>query len=149
MNKKILLASPVIVLAMLAGCDRDGTTDTSDTTNTSTRDTTRQPADTTHREPDNTGVNARDRDSSPATQPTAGQQSQSRSDVDLAAEIRRKVTDTQMSINAQNAKIIVNGGKVTLRGPVKTQDEKDTIARFAAEVVGAGNVDNQLEVETN
>lgn len=121
--------------AVVAGCDGDNSTATT--------------ADGRRTEPDNTAVNKRDRDSSPSTQPTAGQQSQTRSDVDLAAEIRRKVTDTKMSINAQNAKIIVNGGKVTLRGPVKTQDEKDTVARFAAEVVGAGNVDNQLEVETN
>lgn len=120
--------------AVVAGCDGDNSAATS--------------ADGRRTEPDNTAVNKRDRDSSSSTQPTAGQQSQTRSDVDLAAEIRRKVTDTKMSINAQNAKIIVNAGKVTLRGPVKTQDEKDTVARLAADVVGAANVDNQLEVET-
>ncbi|MBC7782579.1 MAG: BON domain-containing protein, partial [Burkholderiales bacterium] len=40
-------------------------------------------------------------------------------------------------------------GKVTLRGPVKTQSEKDQVAGIANEVAGATNVDNQLEVEQN
>ena len=37
-----------------------------------------------------------------------------------------------MSVNARNAKIITADGKVTLRGPVESQQERDTIARIAA-----------------
>lgn len=126
------LFSIVVAAAVVGGCDRgDAPTAT--------------PADD-RVDRDNTAVNTRDRD---ATTRTADQQGQSRSDVDIAAEIRRKVVDTKMSVNAQNAKIIVNGGSVLLRGPVKSQEEKDAVGRLAAEVVGAGNVDNQLEVEVN
>ena len=52
-----------------------------------------------------------------------------------------------MSVNAQNVKIITQSGKVTLRGPVKTEEEKAQIAKMAEEVAGPGNVDNQLEVQ--
>src|SRR5687768_2084298 len=95
---------------------------------------------------DNTAVNERDRASDAKT---AGTQGQGKSDVELTAEIRSKVTDTKMSVNAQNSKIVTQNGKVTLRGPVKSQEEKDAIGRIATEVAGAGNVDNQLEIESN
>lgn len=97
-------------------------------------------------DPTNTGVNQRDR--APNT-PTADQQSQSGGNVDMAAEIRRRLTDTQMSVNAQNIKIMTEGGRVTLRGPVQTQEEKDAIGRIAEQVAGPGKVDNQLEVARN
>ena len=51
-----------------------------------------------------------------------------------------------MSVDAQNAKVVVQGGKVTLRGPVKSQEEKEAVGKIATDVAGAGNVDNQLEV---
>jgi hyperosmotically inducible protein len=47
----------------------------------------------------------------------------------------------------QNVKIITQDGKVTLRGPVKSADEKTQIEKLAHEVAGAANVDNQLEVQ--
>jgi len=94
---------------------------------------------------DNTGVNVRDRDTETKT-PT--DQKENKDDIKIAADIRSKVTDTKMSTNAQNVKIIVQNGKVTLRGPVKSQEEKDNVNRIAREVAGDGNVDNQLEVET-
>jgi hypothetical protein len=95
--------------------------------------------------PDNSGVNVRDR--APDAK-TAGAAGQTKSDVQLAADIRKGIMDTKMSMNAQNSKIVVQSGKVTLRGPVKTQEEKDAIGRIAIDVAGAANVDNQLEVES-
>ena len=95
--------------------------------------------------PDNSGVNVRDR--APDAK-TAGAAGQAKSDVQLAADIRKGIMDTQMSMNAKNSKIVVQSGKVTLRGPVKTQEEKDAIGRIAIDVAGAANVDNQLEVES-
>ena len=50
-------------------------------------------------------------------------------------------------VNAQNVKIITQSGKVTLRGPVKSEEEKAQIAKMAEEVACPGNVDNQLEVQ--
>jgi hypothetical protein len=95
--------------------------------------------------PDNSGVNVRDR--APDAK-TAGAAGQTKSDVQLAADIRKGIMDTKMSMNAKNSKIVVQSGKVTLRGPVKTQEEKDAIGRIAIDVAGAANVDNQLEVES-
>jgi osmotically-inducible protein OsmY len=100
---------------------------------------------TTGPAPDNSGVNVRDR--APDAK-TAGAAGQTKSDVQLAADIRKGIMDTKMSMNAKNSKIVVQSGKVTLRGPVKTQEEKDAIGRIAIDVAGAANVDNQLEVES-
>ena len=51
-----------------------------------------------------------------------------------------------MSSDAHNVKIITQDGKVTLRGPVATEDEKKKIDEIAADVAGAEKVDSQLEV---
>lgn len=93
---------------------------------------------------DNTAVNARDR-SSAATTPF--DQKENQSDIDITAKIRSQVVGTDMSLNAQNVKIMTKDGNVTLRGPVATADEKLKIGRLANEVAGTQNVDNQLEVQ--
>jgi hyperosmotically inducible periplasmic protein len=49
-------------------------------------------------------------------------------------------------MDARNAKIIAADGKVTLRGPVKSLQERETLERIARDAAGADNVDNQLEV---
>jgi hyperosmotically inducible periplasmic protein len=101
-------------------------------------------SDTTVTQRDNTGVNVRDR-SDAAKTPI--DQNENQKDIDVTANIRKRVVDTQMSINAQNVKIITQDGKVTLRGPVKSDDEKSQIEKLAHEVAGPENVDNQLEVQ--
>lgn len=133
---KRLLLVPALCATMLAACDNQ-----TQTAPPAPRTTTDAPRDI-----DNTGVNTRDRAESAVTADQAGQQ---RPDVELAAEIRQRVTDTEMSVNAQNCKIIVDNGRVTLRGPVKNQLEKDTIGRMAESVAGPGNVINELEIESN
>lgn len=95
---------------------------------------------------DNTGVNTRDRD--PAAK-TPIDQNENKDDVRITADIRKRVVDTKMSVDAQNAKIITQDGHVTLRGPVKTDEERQTIEELATEVAGAGNVTNELEVSKN
>lgn len=92
----------------------------------------------------NTGINARDRDRETKT---PIDQNETTADVKITADIRKQVVDTKMSINAQNVKIITQDGKVTLRGPVKTADEKARIEEIAFRVAGKTNVDNQIEVE--
>ena len=93
---------------------------------------------------DNTAVNERDRS---GTTKTPLDQHENKHDVEITAKIRKRVVDTKMSSNAHNSKIITEDGKVTLRGPVANAEEKDEIAKIATDVAGAGNVDNQLEVQ--
>lgn len=96
------------------------------------------------KEPDNSGVNARDRD---ANAKTPLDQNENQADVEITASIRRQIRDKKMSVNADNAKVITQDGKVTLRGPVKSEEEKKQIEEIAKAVAGAGNVGNHLEVE--
>jgi hyperosmotically inducible periplasmic protein len=65
--------------------------------------------------PDNSKVNARDRQPS---QVTADQQKNNRSDLEITRKIGRALTaDTALSTYAHNIKVITQGGKVTLKGP--------------------------------
>jgi hypothetical protein len=94
--------------------------------------------------PDNTARNARDRQ---PTAKTADQQSNSTADVDTTQKIRRAiVADKALSTNAHNVKVITRGGKVTLKGPVKTDEEKRAVEAKAAEIAGAANVTSQVSV---
>ena len=95
--------------------------------------------------PDNSAVNVRDR--APGAM-TAGQQSNAKSDLEITREIRRAVVkDHSLSMLAHNVKIVSANGNVTLRGPVKTEEEKTAIASKAQAIAGAGKVDDQLEVK--
>jgi hyperosmotically inducible protein len=94
--------------------------------------------------PDNSGVNARDAEPSAKT---PIDQNENSADVERTAAIRRKVLEIpEASINARNAKIITQNWKVTLRGPVDSEAEKEAIYRAAVDVAGAENVMNELEV---
>lgn len=62
-------------------------------------------------------------------------------------QIRRAiVTDPSLSIDAHNIKIIARDGKVTLKGPVRSDAEKSAIEAKALEVAGADNVIDELTV---
>jgi|SwirhirootsSR3_FD_contig_31_9367108_length_606_multi_3_in_0_out_0_1 osmotically-inducible protein OsmY len=94
--------------------------------------------------PDNTKVNQRDRTESSVT---ADKQGNSKADVDRTAAIRKAITGQKsLSTTAHNAKVITLDGRVTLRGPVRDQSEKDMIGKLAADVAGVQNVQNELEV---
>jgi len=100
-----------------------------------------QPATT---QPDNTQMNQRDRQPG---EPTADQQKENTSDRDLAKQIRQSfVHDKSLSTYAHNVKVIAEGGKVTLQGPVHSEEEKNALGAKAAEIAGASNVDNRLDV---
>src|SRR4026208_2210308 len=60
---------------------------------------------------DNTVVNERDRSN---VVKTPIDQNENQKDIDVTANIRKRVVDTKMSVNAQNIKIITQDGKVTL-----------------------------------
>lgn len=94
---------------------------------------------------DNTKVNQRDRKTS---EPTADQGKNASSDRETMRKIRRAVVaDQSLSTYAHNIKIISQGGKVTLKGPVHTEEEKKAIEAKATEVAGAGNVTNHITVK--
>jgi len=94
--------------------------------------------------PDNTKVNERDRAPGAVT---ADQQGQNKSDVELTAKIRKAVFDDKaLSHTAHNVKIITLNGAVTLRGPVKTEAEKTSVAQKAVEIAGEKNVKNEIEI---
>jgi len=96
-------------------------------------------------EPDNTARNVRDRD---GKELTPFDQGSSKSDTEITAAIRKEImAGKDMSLNAQNVKIITQNGKVTLRGPVNSAEEKRLIAEIAGRVVHPDQVDCQLEVK--
>ena len=78
---------------------------------------------------------------------TADKQKMNPADRDLTKKIRASLhSDSSLSTYAHNIKIISQDGKVTLKGPVRSDDEKSAIEAKATEVAGAGNVTNQLTV---
>ena len=79
---------------------------------------------------------------------TADNQNENTSDRKITQQIRRSITsDKSLSTYAHNVKIITQNGQVTLKGPVRSDDEKQMIASKAAAVVGAEKVTDQLTVK--
>lgn len=95
-------------------------------------------------EPDNTGVNARDRE---GTTVTPMDQSNAPADLETTKKIRQAlVDDGSLSTSAKNVKVVTQGGAVTLRGPVASEKERATVVATAQKIAGANRVTNQLEV---
>ena len=57
------------------------------------------------------------------------------------------MADKSLSTYAHNVKIISEHGKVTLKGPVRSTAEKQTIEKKAIKVAGAGNVTNEISIK--
>ncbi len=94
---------------------------------------------------DNTAKNVRDRN---GLNPTAQDQSNQKPFVKTTARLRREIMRTRgLSIDAQNVKIINQNGRVVLRGPVDSDQEKTTIDVLARKCCGE-NIINELEVKT-
>lgn len=121
-----ILAIPLLLLAG-SGCSNQNATETK-------------------RQPDNTGVNERDRANSTVT---PMDQAENEADRGVSQRIRQAiVADDGLSTNAHNIKIVTAGGLVTLRGPVNTVQEKSSIEAKVQQIAGVARVDNQLEVVT-
>jgi hyperosmotically inducible protein len=94
---------------------------------------------------DNTKVNQRDRSQN---EPTADQQKNNRSDRDITQQIRQSIMkDKTLSTYAHNVKIITQNGQVTLKGPVRSADEKQAMEAKAVEVAGDGKVTSELNIK--
>ncbi|MGB2636265.1 MAG: BON domain-containing protein [Candidatus Acidiferrum sp.] len=97
---------------------------------------------TIQQEPDNTSANKNQ-------STTADQQKNDPADRELAQKIRQSITnDKSLSTDAHNVKVIVRNGKVTLKGPVQSEDEKKSIVDKATDLAGADNVTNKLTVKS-
>lgn len=95
--------------------------------------------------PDNSKVNKRDR---AQQEPTADQQKMNPADRETTRKIRAAVMhDKSLSMYAHNIKIITQNGEVTLKGPVRSEEEKNAIEEKAATVAGKEHVNNQIEVK--
>jgi len=93
---------------------------------------------------DNTGRNVRDSDDRTLT---SEDQSEKKADRELTQKIRKAVVeDDSLSTSAHNVKIITVDGMVTLRGPVKSAEERNAVGAKALKIAGAGKVKNQLEI---
>jgi len=78
---------------------------------------------------------------------TAEDQNESKADIKITADIRNAaVNDESLSVNAKNVKIITQNGVVTLRGPVETKAESETLQQISQKTAGVVRVDNQLEI---
>jgi hyperosmotically inducible periplasmic protein len=95
--------------------------------------------------PDNTATNERDRSGETKT---SGDQSNSSADLKTTQAIRQALMkDGELSTTAKNIKVITANGHVTLRGPVKTAQEKAKIDQLAKSAAGGAQIDNQLDVK--
>ena len=97
--------------------------------------------------PDNTKTNQQDRAKGAAT---ADQQKENASDREITQKIRQAVMDDKsLSTYAHNVKVIAQDGQVTLKGPVRSENEKKTVEAKAVEVAGAGHVSNQITIASS
>ena len=95
---------------------------------------------------DNTELNKRDQR---ANEPTADQQKENRSDREITKQIRQSIMqDKSLSTYAHNIKVIVQNGQVTLKGPVRSEDEKKAIETKATEVAGENKVTSELNIKS-
>jgi hyperosmotically inducible periplasmic protein len=79
--------------------------------------------------------------------PTADQQKETKADRELAAKIRKSVmADKSLSTYAHNVKIIVQNGVVTLKGPVKSDQESQAIQAKAQQFTEASSIRNEITV---
>jgi hyperosmotically inducible protein len=87
---------------------------------------------------------AKNKDQAP---PTADQQKMNPADRAITQKIRHAIHgDKNLSTYAHNIKIVTQAGKVTLRGPVRTEEEKTNLQAKAVAIAGEENVTNQLEI---
>ncbi|MEQ1473570.1 MAG: BON domain-containing protein [Candidatus Acidiferrum sp.] len=96
--------------------------------------------------PDNTANNKGDNKKGAMT---ADNQKETAADRVLAKKIRRSIAgDSSLSTYAHNVKVIVRDGMVTLKGPVKSDDEKTAVGAKANDIAGADKVKNELTVKS-
>jgi osmotically-inducible protein OsmY len=82
--------------------------------------------------------------------PTAENQKNDAADRKMTADIRKSVVDDKsLSTQAHNVKIITRNGEVTLRGRLKSEDERQNIVAKAEQIAGKGHVHDMTHVGNN
>lgn len=93
---------------------------------------------------DNSKVNKRDK---MVSEKTADQQKGNARDIQLTTRIRREILkEKNLSTYARNIKIITINGKVTLKGPVRSTTDENTILMHARAAAGTPNVVNEIAI---
>ena len=97
-------------------------------------------------QPDNTANNKGDNKKGAMA---ADNQKETTADRELAKKIRKSIAgDSSLSTYAHNVKVIVRDGMVTLKGPVKSEEEKTVVGAKANDIAGADKVQNELTVKS-
>jgi len=98
--------------------------------------------------PDNSAVNKQDRSPDAVT---ADQQKMNPADRALSDKIRQAVmADRSLSAYAHNVKIISQDGTVTLKGPVRSDEERQSIIAKAVQATGSEQkVVNQMTIASS
>jgi osmotically-inducible protein OsmY len=103
-------------------------------------------AQSTQTAPDNTKVNKGDRNEQSTNADKA--MKNNLSDRQVEAHIRREIVkDKNLSTYAHNVKIVSANGKVTLRGPVRSEEEKQTVEQYAKKYAADQNVIDEITVK--
>lgn len=78
---------------------------------------------------------------------TAQDQSNSPADIKITQAIRQALMiDKSLSSSAKNVKVITVDGKVTLRGSVKSADEKAQVLETARKSAASADLNDRLEI---
>jgi len=102
-------------------------------------------ADDKKKDAESTGKNERDRNKkAPAPPDRSGKPGE----LKITLSIRKALmNDKSLSFAAKYIKIFTANGRVTLRGPVETADEKEKISELAKAAARHAVVENQLEIK--
>ena len=131
MKTLFAILSLALLVASTAACTKD-------------KDHSRASDTTTTTNADNTQINERDRQ--PSMTPL--DQGNSKEELAISSAVRQSIMQKDgLSFDAKNAKVVTVGSKVTLRGPVKSEEEKNTLENIAKTTKGVSAVDDQLEVK--
>lgn len=78
----------------------------------------------------------------------AERQGKSTRDITMAQKIRRAIVeDESLSAEARNVKIFTSNGVVTLKGPVRTEEERRIIEEKATRIAGRDRGKNEIDVD--
>ena len=135
MKRQLILAASLIATPYLAtAANEPAATEPAATGQPMVRDS----------DPNNTGINKRDRDDKTLT---PMDQMNNEADLKITQEIRQALMEGEFSMDAKNIKVITRNGAVTLRGPVETAAERDKIDALVKDMPGIQSIDNQLQVK--
>lgn len=79
---------------------------------------------------------------------TAASQGNSEKDLQITKDIRSGITDTDLSFNAKNIKVITRDEHVSLKGVVKSESEHQAVLKIARNHANTANITDDLTVDS-